>query len=275
MNIVLVHGILGFSHIDVPLDPIDYFAGIAEFLQERFQAQVIAPMLDPTAGTKARAGALRGSIRAALVGGKLNPAEPIHIIAHSMGGLDARRMISEDPTIDIGASRVPVKALATIATPHRGSPIADVVALKFLSLIPVIAPVLSGAENALGNVLAHFRISLDGLHDLTSEAADHFKADCPDQPKVRYMSYAGAGRPGRLAATSLFFLPYHEFIRAQTRGREDSDGVVTVSSARYGEFDETLWPGDHADEIGHDLDFPLQKPPTDTLKRFERVVQRF
>jgi hypothetical protein len=29
VNIVLVHGILGFSHLDIPLAPIDYFAGLA------------------------------------------------------------------------------------------------------------------------------------------------------------------------------------------------------------------------------------------------------
>ena len=209
MNIVLVHGILGFSQLDTPLTPVDYFAGVADHLRQRFQASVVAPALDPTAGIQVRSDALRDSIRKALVSGLLNPAEPIHIIAHSMGGLDSRRMISQDPTIDIGPSKVRVKTLATISTPHRGSPVADVVALKFLPSIPLLAPALDGAEAALGKVLAHFRISLDGLHDLTTESAEHFNAAYLDQASVRYLSFAGKGRPAPMLPTSAFFMPYY------------------------------------------------------------------
>jgi hypothetical protein len=91
---------------------------------------------------------------------------------------------------------------------------------------------------------------------------------------VKYLSFAGGGRTG-LVPTSNFFLPYYEFIKAHVRGREVSDGVVAVSSAMWGTFDPNLWPGDHADEIGHDLDRPLAMPDAETLQRFERIVFRF
>jgi hypothetical protein len=52
MNIVLVHGILGFSHLDVPLSQIEYFSGVAEFLRERFQAAVIVERERGTVLTK-------------------------------------------------------------------------------------------------------------------------------------------------------------------------------------------------------------------------------
>jgi hypothetical protein len=81
MNIVLVHGILGFSHLDAPLAPVDYFAGVAEHLRARFaNAAVVAPTLDPTAGISARSEQLRQAISSALQQGQLRAGEPIHII---------------------------------------------------------------------------------------------------------------------------------------------------------------------------------------------------
>jgi triacylglycerol lipase len=116
MNIVLAHGILGFSHLDVPLLPLDYFAGLAEFLRNRFQASVITPAVDPTAGIETRSGMLRASIEAALISGQLQSNEPVHIIAHSMGGLDSRRMISTNPFIEAKGKRIAIQTLATIGT---------------------------------------------------------------------------------------------------------------------------------------------------------------
>ena len=268
MNIVLVHGILGFGRVG----PIGYFNGIAEDLHRRFGASVYAPALDPTAGTEKRAAMLRQKIQEALSQRVLDPLQPIHLIAHSMGGLDARRFLSKDPTIEVGGARVPIKTLATIGTPHRGSPIADVVALKFLPKASVTDFVLAPAKLALGNVLGHFGVSLDGLRDLTTEAAKGFNAQFPDHPQVRYMSFGGGGRTGPVP-TSRFFLPYHEFIRICDG--EPSDGVVSVSSAKWTGFDANLWHGDHADEVGHDLDRPLQGPAQETLDRYAAIVQRF
>jgi triacylglycerol lipase len=215
---------------------------------------------------------LRQSIENALTQGLLDRTQPIQMIAHSMGGLDARRLISQSPAIDAGGVKVPINVLATIGTPHRGSPIADVVALQFVPKLHVFAPVLAAAKLALGDVLGHFGVSLEGLRDLTTEAAPGFNAQFPDHPNVRYLSFAGGGRPG-FQATSGFFLPYHEFIRI-CEG-EINDGVVGLSSAKWTGFDPNLWPGDHADEIVHDLDQPLLPPDPATLNRYAEIVQRF
>ncbi len=234
MNIVLVHGILGFSHIDLPLNSIDYFTGVAQFLRQRFQAKVFAPRLDPTA------------------------------------------------TIDLGGSRVRIQTLATIGTPHRGSPVADAAEL-ILRHSPLALALEPESEGALGNILALFRISLDGLHDLTTKACDEFNVRCPDhspdQKGVKYLSFAGAGRNGA-APTSAFFRPYHAFIVAHSKlfnlGQEQNDGVVPVASAQWGAFDSRLWPTDHADEIGHNLDMPLQtQPDPAVLQRYETLVASF
>jgi triacylglycerol lipase len=69
MNIVLVHGILGFGRIG----PIDYFNGVADHLRQRFEARVYAPALDPTAGTETRSTMLRKSIQDAVSRGGSAP----------------------------------------------------------------------------------------------------------------------------------------------------------------------------------------------------------
>jgi triacylglycerol lipase len=268
MNIVLVHGILGFDRIG----PVNYFNGIADHLRKRSGTKVHPPALDATAGTDKRSNMLRKSIQDAVSRGDLNPAEPIHIIAHSMGGLDARRMISGSRLIQAGTSQVAVQTLATIGTPHRGSPVADAVALKLIPKLPVLDPLIKAATLKLGNVLEHFRISLDGLHDLTTEAARDFNAHFPDNRDVKYLSYAGGGRAGFLP-TSAFFLAYHEFIRLCDG--EASDGVVGVSSAKWTGFDPNLWPADHADEIGHDLDRALEPLSQAIRDRYDAIVAEF
>lgn len=274
MNIVLVHGILGFSHVNGPLLPVDYFSGTAEFLKQRFQASVIAPAIDPTAGIEVRSDMLRTKIEQALAAGTLQSKEPIHIVAHSMGGLDSRRMISKSRFIDANGTQSPIQTLATIGTPHRGSPIADLVALTFLNKIPFLAGAIKQPEALLQQLLAQFHISLDGLHDLTSDSARNFNLANPNDKAVNYLSFAGGGRTAPVP-TSSFFLPYYEFIQAKVRGQEVSDGVVAVSSAMWGTFDSNLWPADHADEIGHNLDLPLQAPGAESLRRFEQIVLRF
>ena len=273
MNIVLVHGILGFNQIDVPgpLEPIRYFNGVANYLTQHLptHTNIHVPQLDPTAGTMERAGQLRLSIEKALEG-TLDRSQPIHIIAHSMGGLDARRMISKDPFI----SAVPVKTLATIGTPHRGSPIADVVHGELVPKLHLFAPVLESAKALLGDVLGHFGISLKGLRDLTTKAATQFNIDFPDHEGVHYLSYGGKGRQGFFRPpTSQFMFPYYEFIRIVDG--EGSDGVVPVSSAQWKNFDSDLWPADHLDEVGRDLDHPLRPASRELLDRYLAIVAKF
>ena len=126
MNIVLVHGILGFRNL-VELGSIGmvpYFRDVAE----RFKARghrVLAVELDKTAGVAKRAGQLGEQIASALgAGGALDPAQKTHIIAHSMGGLDSRYLLSP---ANPAPNKPRITSLTTIGTPHFGSPIADAV----------------------------------------------------------------------------------------------------------------------------------------------------
>ncbi|MDP2998694.1 MAG: hypothetical protein Q8N47_14500 [Bryobacterales bacterium] len=258
MNIVLVHGILGFQNL-VKLGPIGlipYFRGVAE----HFEAQdhrVLAVELDKTAGVARRAGQLGDQIAAALgAGGPLDPAQKTHIIAHSMGGLDSRYLLSPaNPT----PNKLPIRSLTTIGTPHFGSPIADAVDNPDTP---------QDVKDAIGAVLAKFEISLDGLHDLRTDRCKTFSATYLDRPGVDYSCIAGIGRPGFIK-TWLLFVPLYEFISSHTN--EDNDGLVTLSSSRWG-TPVGEWPADHADEIGYNL--RIIPPVFHHLSKYDEILAR-
>lgn len=260
MNIILVHGILGFRRVF----GIDYFRDVAQHFREK-GLQVLVPELDPTQGIGFRGDQLRDQIQAAFVLKTLDPDQETHIIAHSMGGLDSRYMLSPANPHPI---QVPIRSLTTISTPHRGSPIADIVdnpaeILPFPHL-PFVSParVLTPALDALG-------ISLNGLRDLTTNSCQTFAQRYPDHPNVTYFSVAGAGRPS-FPETAAAFLLFHQYISALTG--QPNDGLVTDSSAKWGTFDPTPWPGDHAEETGHNLDNLLLPPAFPYLAKYDRIL---
>jgi len=256
MNLVLAHGFLGFQR----RFGMQYFHGVAEFLQRRFahhNMRILETEVPPLARIGLRARRLREQIVAGLSDGRLDPGEKVHIIAHSMGGLDARWCVSPGNPENIGDR---VASVSTIATPHRGSPVADLLvggSRLASGRYPAIEPYL---EAALGIV------------DLTSEGLKRFNARCPDHPQVRYFSYAGRGRQEGRPTCRLLRPGY--WLIARREGPEN-DGLVSVASARWGEFPEEPWPADHADEIGHDLDHGrTAKPAFDYLSRYQAIVER-
>src|SRR2546421_448283 len=111
--IVLVHGLFGFNRVRVAgLTVANYFPGIVDSL-EAAGNRVLLPWLSPTGGIAVRARQLKDFIDTH------SPGEPVHIMAHSMGGLDARHMISA-----LGMEKH-VLTLTTLGTPHRGTSFAD------------------------------------------------------------------------------------------------------------------------------------------------------
>jgi triacylglycerol esterase/lipase EstA (alpha/beta hydrolase family) len=111
--IVLVHGLLGFNKIEVAGTKLaDYFRGIPALLSQAGN-RVLAPLMSPVGSVADRAKQLKDFLL------QQSPGEPVHLIAHSMGGLDARYLISR---LDMASS---VLTLTTIATPHRGTSFAD------------------------------------------------------------------------------------------------------------------------------------------------------
>jgi triacylglycerol lipase len=254
MNIVLVHGILGFRQ----RFGVEYFRGVAEHLTAKGH-KVIAPILDPTRGIEFRGGQLRDQINAALADGRLDAAQKTHIFAHSMGGLDSRWMLS--PANPDPASSPPIRSLTTISTPHLGSPIADLIDAPE-KLAPWDPDLLQRAFAALG-------FSLDGLRNLTTDHCKQFSATYTNNPAVAYFSVAGVGRPDAYAPTCGLLLLFHGYISALTH--QANDGLVSISSAQWGHFDRNTWPADHADEVGTNLD-TLGPTPFPWLAKYDLMV---
>ena len=210
--IVLVHGLFGFDRVQVGNFTVaSYFPGIPELLRAAGN-RVLIPTLSPTAGTVKRAEQLKAFLE------KECPGEPVHLIAHSMGGLDARWMISQ-----LGMAER-VLSLTTVGTPHRGTAFADWGITKF--------------ERLLKPVLGFLGVPLQAFYDLTTSKCRTFNEQTPDAANVRYFSIAG-NHDGSLLAPG-WLLPYGVVLRAEG----PNDGVVAQSSAKYGEtFD--VWECDH------------------------------
>src|SRR5262245_12205620 len=86
--IVLVHGLCGCgSPRRGPWRALDYFHGVMAAL-EAAGNRVLAARLSPTGGVARRAAQLKAFLD------RHAPGEAVHLIAHSMGGLDSRYMIS-------------------------------------------------------------------------------------------------------------------------------------------------------------------------------------
>ncbi len=232
MKIILAHGVLGFG----VLGPLQYFNGVAAHIEATFRGVTVATSrVNPIGSVAERAQGL-----AELVVREAGN-ERVHIFAHSMGGLDARRALSND----LAGVRSRVKTLVMIGTPHRGSPVADAIE--------------SGKPAALEKIplpiRAELHINQRALHDLTTAVAAKADGEMTDAPGVTYVHVAGdMTRAG--AHASIFF----RSIEAIFGVGEANDGVVTMTSARTrcGKLqDAAIWPTDHAGEIGWNLDRPI------------------
>src|SRR5262245_52520495 len=111
--IVLVHGLFGFNSFKIAgWEALNYFRGVGEFIKSKGN-RVTAPALPPMAGVTERAAQLAQFIR------ETHPGEKVHLLAHSLGGLDSRYAIST-----LGLSDQ-VLSLTTLGTPHQGLPVAS------------------------------------------------------------------------------------------------------------------------------------------------------
>lgn len=214
--VVLVHGMFGFDEIRVgPWTLANYFRNIPSVLRGAGN-RVCVPCLSFTGGIEERAAQLKRYLDREL------PGEPVHIFAHSMGGLDARYMIS-----CLGMNRR-VLTLTTIATPHRGTAFAD---WGIRRLERVVKPIL----NVCG-------IATQGFYDLTTTSCRAFNESVPDAAGVRYFSVAGRYE------NRVLHLEWLLSARIVMHIEGPNDGVVSVESAKYGE-DQEIWEGDHLNLI--------------------------
>jgi triacylglycerol lipase len=238
--LVFCHGMLAMTmlRMQIPKDT-NYFVHLRPFLSER-GIHALFPNVEPTGGVAARAEQLRDQIRQWT-------DEPVNVIAHSMGGLDARFLISRLGLAD------QVRSLTTIATPHRGSAVADWACVNFHQRVPLLL------------TLRAFGIDVDGFADCRPGVCHEFNERTPDAPGVRYFSYSAAVAPPRI--TPLLRRSWNLL----TPLEGPNDGIVSVKSARWGEELGTL-AVDHFAQTP-DLLFVRPDENFDTLGFYSRLVE--
>lgn len=248
--VVLHHGLFGFGNLRFGPLALRYFAGGIERAIREAGHPLILGRSHPTGSVELRARQLKATIRKQLSGVRATNGRigRMIILAHSMGGLDARFMISR-----LGMAEH-VAALVTICTPHRGSPYADWVLAN-------LGQRLGGARLA-----SMLRLDLQAISDLTIEATRRFNLQTPDHPSVRYFSISADCAPRRLAP---MFLHPAVIIRQQ---EGPNDGLVSIRSAAWGEHLET-WPVDHLHAINKRLTPRTLQPEHDVTPRYCRLLE--
>jgi len=196
-RIVFLHGFAGFAELGVWRLKSAYFRGVSRRLRRRGIEPVFL-RVSPFASIMVRGAELAAAIRA------LGPGEN-HLVAHSMGGLDARFAISHLGLHEHASS------LVTVATPHGGTPLAD--------LGSRVLRASRYMERAMASVL-----------DLTTARMASFEAETPDVDHVQYACVVASPKRGAFGVLP-WLVPSYTFLR---RVAGDNDGVVPVSSQRRG-----------------------------------------
>jgi triacylglycerol lipase len=256
----------------------------------------------PWATTPERADDLWQSLRS--LRAHLGQGARLNLVCYAVGGLDCRYLVSpgglfaDDPA-QLAEAQQAIASITTIATPHRGTQVADA----------ALGELQSGTADDLLQALAgdgvSVKVSDDAqvervLEGLGPDALDQFDATVTDAPGVLYFSWAGvsvlagrataqndtaiaqhcvdsAGQPAfyahpgtrdSLAAPLVATAPF-SYLSHGAEGETvhaPSDGMVSVESAKWGYFLGCL-PADHYDVVGQ-----LGHTTRDPVTGFDPVV---
>ncbi|WWC68777.1 uncharacterized protein I206_102712 [Kwoniella pini CBS 10737] len=227
--VVFCHGLLGFDYLgpaNLPTLQISHWRGIREVLESN-GTEVLIARVPATSSIKDRAKTLEEVISEKF------PGREVNLIAHSMGGLDCRYLISE---LRPKAFR-PI-SLTTISTPHRGSPFADYVIDNVIGR-DRFPTMLSLIENlGLPHTGDGTAFSALGTHSMKE-----FNAQVLDKEDVNYYSWGASCEPGFF---DTFRWPHSVILSKEG----PNDGLVSVHSAMWGEYRGTLVGVNHLDLVG-------------------------
>lgn len=246
LPIVLHHGIFGYDRMRFGPWKWCYFGGgIDQEIASRGHPLIVA-RVSRTGPIAERAAQLKQTVldQLELMG---RSSDRVIILAHSMGGLDARYMIHR-----LGmASRV--AALVTLSTPHRGSSYADYILRNI------------DKSRRAQQLLRFLGLDLSGIRDLTRPSMQRFNEQIPDHPDVTYFSIS-ASRPWyRVPA---FLVHSHHIV---SRDEGPNDGVVSVASAQWGNHLET-WPADHMHVVNRRLVLEIRNRTGNVRSRYARLL---
>lgn len=265
--IVMMHGLGGAG----VFNGVDYFYEVRDDLEARGYL-VRNPSVEAFAASEDRAASWAEVLEGYLDDGL---GRKFILLAHSQGGLDARYLVSTLGWADR------VAAVNMVATPNRGTEVADVLSgtIESGTVDPALVDLGSAAFAALYG-LADGEASLSAqMAFLTTQNIAEFNEQNPDDPGVYYASWAGltcgsleptcqAERGGE--SVELLLEPLYLIMWAQDL---DNDGMVPRYSAEWGDFQGEIF-ADHADEIGQfeDEDNPAFDHRAFYLAEVERLA---
>lgn len=225
--------------------------------------------------------------------------ERVNLVCFSMGGIDCRYLVSPEGM----AYGDRVASVTTISAPNRGTLVADAIveALEagddiyvgdlgrwLLDMIGIGASELYGQDGVDVDVAA-------ALESMSERGMVDFNERYPDDPDVYYQSWASASYVGGLALPGwrdrldeacqgrvithdyerdmmfIGFVPVAPIVAHGTDLRPH-DGVATVESARWGEFQGCI-PADHLDVVGQVDDHrPNRRTGWDYVRFYRNVA---
>ncbi len=215
--LILLHGI-GFRDLQY----FNYWGRIPKELT-RYGAVVYYGHQEAWGTIEANAKVIKATIEKVL---EENHCDKVNIIAHSKGGLDARYLISGLHMDEHVAS------LTTMSTPHRGSELLNLLNRLPDNIYHLIASLFDANYRKLGDTAP------DCYHaskQLSAAFCHEFNEKYPDSPKVYYQSYASVVK--NTFGDSLLSIPNLLMFFA---GASKNDGLVTVDSAKWGNFKGTF-----------------------------------
>lgn len=191
--------------VAVVTDGLHYFRGIQSFLNadgfdvHHTRVGFASSVADRSADLKAQVTEILQTTK----------ADKVHIIAHSMGGLDSRAMISRLGMADKVAS------LTTIGTPHLGTSFAD--------------EGLKGKGRELVDAVSK-SIDVRGIEDLTRDACKKLNEAVRNDEaanKVFYQTYAASEDRDTVF---VFLQPSWDIIK---KAEGENDGLVALTSQAW------------------------------------------
>lgn len=228
--IVLVHGATAAgSNLSIgPFDLGDYWLEIPQFLGANGTAVKVLQM--PTdASVAERAAVLKNYLETDFKG------EMVNIVAHSLGGLDARYCATV-----LGSNQI--YSITTIGTPHLGSPLAD-----------------WAWDQAQNNRFWYWLLKLMGydlkgrrfLQEITTTAMKRFNDKVPNRSDVRYFSVRTRARLSEGNLSGFLIMPA-KWLEGQGHylNANGNDGLVPFDSQQWGEVVASV-EIDHMAQMNH------------------------
>lgn len=230
--IILSHGLFGWGEdSNGVVSIVDYWGGMDDYLRSQ-GASVYAPTKSALGSNEDRGQQMKEKILYYMAA---NGHSKVHIVGHSQGGLDSRAMIS-----NLGMSSK-VSSLTTLSTPHRGSPVADIVKSVVPNwLLPFVADVIEALVKLVWS--GSEQDGLNAMNALTTEGLAAFNSYTPNRSGVKYFSYGAHMTWADPIQHPLMWLVHPACWAggvASSVHSSANDGLVPVSSAKWG-----TWKGE-------------------------------